>query len=65
MITNFISTIRKIIVIVAIDLRDVEDLLIVTHVKARERVGYDVVFTFDIFKLWAKLFLLLGANLLH
>ena len=56
MITNWIGTVRHILVIVAIDLRDVEDLLIVIHVKVRESVGYDVVFTFDIFKFWAKLF---------
>ena len=35
---------------------DDEDLLIVTHFKARESVGNDVVFTFDIFQLRAKLF---------
>ena len=44
MITNWISTIRQIRVIVAIDFRDVEDLLIVTYFKARESVGSDVVF---------------------
>ena len=46
-ITNWISTIRQIRVIVAIERRDVEDLLIVIHIKARESVGYDFVFTFD------------------
>ena len=56
MITNWISAIRKILVIVDIELRYVEDLLIVTHFKARESVGYGVVFTFDIFKFRAKLF---------
>ena len=56
MITNQISTIGQILVIVAIEIRDVEYLLVVTNVKARESVGYDVVLTFDIFKFWAKLF---------
>ena len=56
MITNWISAIRQIIVILAIEIRDVEDILIVIHIKARESVGYDVVFTFDIFNFWAKLF---------
>ena len=37
MITNWISAIRHILVIVAIELIDVEDLLIVTNFKARER----------------------------
>ena len=46
---------RHIRVIVATELRDVEDLLIVTHVKAIESVGYDIVFTFDIFKFRDKL----------
>ena len=45
-ITNWISTTRQILVIIAIELRDVEDLLIFTHFKAIESVGYDVVFTF-------------------
>ena len=53
---NWISGIRKILVIISIELRDVEDLLIVPHIEAIESVGYDVIFTFDIFKLWAKLF---------
>ena len=44
-ITNWISTIRQIRIIVSIELRDVEYLLIVTHFKVRESVGYDVVFT--------------------
>ena len=56
MITNWIISIRQIIVILTIDLRDVEDILIVIHIKAGESVGYDVVFTFDILKFWAKLF---------
>ena len=55
-IMNWISTIRQIRVIVAIEPRDVEDLLIVTLIKVRENFGYDVVLTFDIFKFWAKLF---------
>ena len=54
-INNWIRTTRQIRVIVAIDLRDVEDLLIVTDFKAIDSVGYDVVFTFDIFKFRAKL----------
>ena len=49
-------TFRQILVIVTIELRDVEDLLIVTHFEAIESVGYDVVFTFGIFKFRAKLF---------
>ena len=56
MITNWIGAVRKILFIVAIDLRDVEDLLIVTLLKARESVGNDVVFSFDIFQFRAKLF---------
>ena len=55
-ITNWTNAIRKILVIVAIELRDVDDLLIVTHFKARESVGNDVVLSFDIFKFRAKLF---------
>ena len=55
---------QHIIVIVAIELRDV-DIIIVTHIKARESVGYDVVFTFDIFKLWVKLFEVLRAKALR
>ena len=54
--TNWISTIRQIHVIVSLELRDVEYILIVTHFKARESVRYNVVFTFDIFKFRAKLF---------
>ena len=46
----------QIIVIVAIDLRYDEDLLIVIHIKAGESVGYDVVLTLDILKFWEKLF---------
>ena len=56
MITNWISTIRQIHFIVAIEIRDFGGLLIVTHFKARESVSYDVVFNFDIFKFRAKLF---------
>ena len=56
MITNWISTIRQILVILAIELRDVEDLFIVTHFKARESIGKDVIFSFDIFQFRAKLF---------
>ena len=56
MIKNWIGTVRHILVILAIEIRDVEDLLIVTHFKARESVGNDVVFNFDIFKFRAKLF---------
>ena len=56
MITNWIRAIRQILVILAIELRDVEDLFIVTHFKARDIVGNDVVFTFDTFQLRAKLF---------
>ena len=44
MIMNWIRTIRQIRVIVAIELRDGEDLLIVAYFKARESVGYDVFF---------------------
>ena len=55
-ITNGISAIRKILVILAIDLRAVEYLLIVTHLKARDSVGNDVDFTFDIFQFRSKLF---------
>ena len=46
----------KIFVIVAIEIRDVKDILIVTNFKARESVGNDIVFTFDIFQFRAKLF---------
>ena len=46
----------RIRVIIAIELIDVEDLLIVTHFKARETVGYNVVFTFDTFKFREKFF---------
>ena len=56
MITNWISAVRQILVIVAIDLRDVEDFLIVTHFKPRESVGNDVVLYFNIFQFRAKLF---------
>ena len=56
MITNWIGAVRHILIIVATELRDVEDVLIVTLFKAIESVGNDVVFTFDIFKFRAKLF---------
>ena len=49
MITNWISAIRQILDIIAIELRDVEDLLIVTLFNGRERVGNDVVLSFDTF----------------
>ena len=55
-IMNWIGAVRQILVIVAIELRDVEDLLIVTHFKARESVGNDVVLSFDIFQFRDKLF---------
>ena len=41
---------------IAKELRDVEYLLIVTHFKARNSVGYDVVFTLDVFKFRVKPF---------
>ena len=53
---NWIGSVRQILVILAIELRYVEDLLIVTLFKARESVGNDVVFSFDIFQFRAKLF---------
>ena len=56
MITNWIGAVRQILVTVAIDLRDVEDLLIVTIFKERESVGNDVLLSFDIFQFRAKLF---------
>ena len=56
MITNWIRVIRQILVVVAIELTYVEDLIIVTHFKGIEIVGYNVVFTFDILKFRAKLF---------
>ena len=56
MITNWIGAVRQILVIVAIELRDVQDLLIVTLFKERESVGNNVVFSFDIFQFRAKLF---------
>ena len=56
MITNWIGSVRQILVIIAIDLRDVEDLLIFTHFQARESVGNDVVLSFDIFQFRSKLF---------
>ena len=45
MITNWIRTIRQILVILAIELRNFEDLLIVTHFKARESVSNEVFFS--------------------
>ena len=56
MITNWISAVGKVLVILAIELRDFEDILIATHFKARESVGSNVIFTFDISKFRAKLF---------
>ena len=56
MIKNWIVTVRQILVIVAIELRDVEDLFIVILFKERESVGNDVVSSFDIFRFRAKLF---------
>ena len=53
---NWIGAVRQILVIVAIEFREVEDLLISTHFNARESVGNDVIFSFDIFKFRAKLF---------
>ena len=43
MITNWIGAVSQILVIVAIEFRDVEDLLIWTIFKARESTGNDVV----------------------
>ena len=56
MITNWISAIRQILVIEAIELRDVEDILIFTLLKGIESVGNEVVLCFDIFQFMAKLF---------
>ena len=56
MITNWISAVRQILFIVAIELRYVEDLLIFTHFKVIESFGNDVVLTFDIFQFRAKIF---------
>ena len=50
MIANWIGSFRQILVIVAIEFRDVEDLLIWTLFKARESIGNDVIFSFDIFQ---------------
>ena len=50
MITDWISTIRQIRVIVVLELIGVKDVFIVTHSKLRESIGYDVVFAFDIFR---------------
>ena len=55
MINNCIRNIGKIFDIVSKEFRDVDDLLIVTHVKAKQSFGYDIFLTFDIFKFWAKL----------
>ena len=55
-ITNWISAVRQILVIVVIELRDVEDLLIWTLFNARESVGYEVLISLDIFQFRAKLF---------
>ena len=52
---NWISAIRQILVIVAIEFRDVEYLLIAAHLKATESVGNDVVITLDIFQFRTKL----------
>ena len=49
MITNRIGTVRQILVIIDIEFRDVEDILIWTIFKARESVGNDVIFSLDIF----------------
>ena len=54
-ITNWIGAVRQILFIVAIELRDVDGLLIITIFKARESVGNDVVFSFDIFQFRAKI----------
>ena len=56
MITNWIGTARQILVILAIELREVEDLLIVTLFKSRESVVNGVVLSFDTFQFRAKLF---------
>ena len=56
MITNWIGAVRQILVIIAIELRDVKDLLIWTIFKARESVGNEVVLSLDIFQFRAKLF---------
>ena len=56
MITNWIGAVRQILFIVAIELRDVEDILIWTIFKARESVGNDGVFSLDILQFRAKLF---------
>ena len=53
---NRIGAVRQILVIIAIEFRDVEDLLIWTILKARESVGKDVMFSLDIFQFRAKLF---------
>ena len=56
MITNWIGAVRQILVIVAIEFRDVADHLIVTLFKVIESVGNDVFFSLDIFQFRAKLF---------
>ena len=56
MITNWIGSFRQILFIIAIELRDVEDLLILTIFKSGESVGNDVVLSFYIFQFRSKLF---------
>ena len=56
MITNWIGAVTQILVVIAIELRDVEDLLIWNLVKARESVGNNVVLSLDIFQFRAKRF---------
>ena len=56
MIMNRIGDVRHILVIVSIEFRDVEDLLIWTLFKARESVGKDVILSLDVFQFRAKLF---------
>ena len=56
MITNWIGAVRQILVIVAIELRYVENLLIITLFQARESVGNNVILSFDIFQFRAKIF---------
>ena len=55
-ITNRIGAVRHILVTIAIEFRDVEDLLIWTLFKARESIGNDVILSFDIFQFRANLF---------
>ena len=56
MITNWIDAVRQFLVIVAIELRDVQNILIWDIFKARESIINDVVLSFDIFQFRAKLF---------